>query len=409
MLEIDLTPEQETILRTQVFDEMHPGSVLHDFEVVLDYVGEKGIKSAGQYNMLPIDAIHVLDPLLARPLRLQLERPQLRSHPYLQGLHLLLRSTGLALVDGQGAKARLYIDSAVRASWNGLNATERYFTLLEAWFLVSSPEMIGENRGIGTSGYERWMWMLGNLSYGRGYSKLFNKIQSHFFENRHSRGILALGNLFGFFDLDQPKSPTKTWAPLNVRFTRFGDALSVLLNRWYDQDRDENEDEVEDEDEIPPLLGALQPWLKPYFPAYEKTLHSLADTKIIEGVYIFKVSLGEVWRRIALSSDRTLHTLVAAVLRAFKFDFDHLYSLEYRDELGRTVTVEHPRTPDAFPANRVELGMLPVKPGGTLSLLYDFGDSWSFTIDLERIEPTSAIKNYARLVEVHGKAPRQYR
>src|SRR5579859_4420240 len=118
MSEAQLTPEQESILRSQVFDATHPGTLLHDFALVLDYIGEKGVKASGKYNLLPLTAIHVLDAQLARPLNLPLQRPQLRSHPYLQGLHLLLRASELGRVEGQGAKARLVINPDVLQSWN---------------------------------------------------------------------------------------------------------------------------------------------------------------------------------------------------------------------------------------------------------------------------------------------------
>src|SRR5258708_2757341 len=118
MEEITLLPEQVSILKSQIFNATHPGALLHDFALVLDYVGEKGVKAGGKYNLLPIDAVAVLDDRLVRPLHLKLQRPQLRSHPYLQGLHLLFRSSGLCRVEGQGDKARLTIDPAALESWN---------------------------------------------------------------------------------------------------------------------------------------------------------------------------------------------------------------------------------------------------------------------------------------------------
>src|SRR5438067_158276 len=129
MKKIHLDPAQEEVLRQQLIDPMKPGPILHDFQVVLDYVGEKGVKAGGKYNLLPIAAIPVLDERLGRPLRLDLQRPQLKSHPPLQGLHLLLRATGLTRVEGIGAKARLVVDPPILARWNELNDTERYFTL----------------------------------------------------------------------------------------------------------------------------------------------------------------------------------------------------------------------------------------------------------------------------------------
>src|SRR5436190_18068209 len=102
-----LTKAQAQVLREQVIDDTHPGTVLRDFQAVLDYVGPQGVKSAGKYNLLPIEALTDLDQRLTRPLRLELKRPQVRSHPYLLGLNLLLRATGLGRVEGTGAKARL--------------------------------------------------------------------------------------------------------------------------------------------------------------------------------------------------------------------------------------------------------------------------------------------------------------
>src|SRR5262249_33079568 len=130
-----------------------PGTVLRDFQMLLEFVGLQGVKAGGKYNLLPIDAIKDLDQRLSRPLRLRLQRPQLRSHPYLMGLHLLLRATGLSRVEGKGDKARLVLDPHLIESWNSLNPVERYFTLLEAWLLFARPEMIGERGSAYDDGY----------------------------------------------------------------------------------------------------------------------------------------------------------------------------------------------------------------------------------------------------------------
>src|SRR5207244_2314731 len=103
------TEAREQTLRDQVIDAGRPGAVLRDFRAVLDFVGTKGVKAGGKYNLLPIDALGELNRRLSRPLLLDLKRPQLRSHPYLQGLHLLLRASGLSRVEGKGDKARLVV------------------------------------------------------------------------------------------------------------------------------------------------------------------------------------------------------------------------------------------------------------------------------------------------------------
>jgi Plasmid pRiA4b ORF-3-like protein len=43
-----------------------------------------------------------------------------------------------------------------------------------------------------------------------------------------------------------------------------------------------------------------------------------------------------------------------------------------------------------------------------MELLYDFGDSWLFTIKLERVESPGAKVKAPRILESHGTAPAQY-
>src|SRR5262249_12698937 len=134
-----LLPSHEQALRDQDFDANHPGTLLRDIQTVLDFIGTEKVKASGKHGLLPPDAIKTLDQSLSWPLRLPRKRFQPSSHPYLQGLHLLLRATGLVGVEGGGTGARLVLDPDVRGLWEGLNPAERYFTLLEAWLLVGRP------------------------------------------------------------------------------------------------------------------------------------------------------------------------------------------------------------------------------------------------------------------------------
>ncbi len=142
-----LTDAQEKRLRDQVITLDQPGSILRDFGMLLDFLGTGPVEAAGKYNLLPIKFIDELDGRLSRPLHLDLKRPQIRSHPYLQGLNLVLRASGLSRIEGSGARARMMLDPAMMAIWDGLNPTERYFNLLEAWLRFGRAEMIGE-RGL---------------------------------------------------------------------------------------------------------------------------------------------------------------------------------------------------------------------------------------------------------------------
>src|ERR1019366_10777012 len=106
--------------------------------------------------------------------------------------------------------------------------------------------------------------------------------------------------------------------------TPFGDAVFSLLAR-----QDIN-DLVEDDAE--PAVGAWQPLFKPFFPEWRENL-VLPRPEAREGVFVFKVSLGKVWRQIAIPDSLTLDDLAGAILDAVDFDSDHLYEFSFRDRL----------------------------------------------------------------------------
>lgn len=407
MIDLELSADQMQLLRAQSIDSGQPGTILKDFQLVLDYVGTTGVKAAGKYNLLPIESIADLNPLLSRPLRLDMTRPLLRSHPYLLGLHLLLRASGLSRTEGVGAKARLVLDPAVLAVWHGLNATEQYFTLLEAWLRIGRPEMIGE-RGGGI------MSFLANcLTTWRHTPKSGESFSKEKSEDVYLLGIgrdffhLALMDLFGLMEIKHPPQAVKPWHPAAVRHKPFGDAIFVLLAAAC-FDRHWNDDDL-GEDGVAPAVsfGRWQGLFQPYFPEWRNNL-VLPQAESRTGTFVFRVSLGTSWRLIAIDARSTLEELLGSILTSFAFDSEHLYGFTYRDRFGAQVTVGDPRVEEGPWADDVLVGDVPLQPGQAMELLYDYGDSWHFNVKLERLEPSGARIKKPRTLEKHGKAPEQY-
>ncbi len=130
-------------LSIQQIDNSGPGTILADFEALLDFVSG-GVRSTGKYHLLPMDRLRELDERMARPLRPNLERPQQKSFPHINGLYLLLRATRMGVSAGQGkTSGRLLIDPLMLEQWRGLNPTEQYFNLLEAWMRHATWSMVG--------------------------------------------------------------------------------------------------------------------------------------------------------------------------------------------------------------------------------------------------------------------------
>ena len=90
------------------------------------------------------------------------------------------------------------------------------------------------------------------------------------------------------------------------------------------------------------------------------------------------------------------------------FDDDHLYEFRYRNRSGAQASVQHPFCDEGPFGDEVRLGDLPLDPGQSMELTYDFGDNWKFDVKLERVDPPDSKIKSPRILESHGKAPPQY-
>jgi hypothetical protein len=464
----EFTEADEKCLRDQVITADQPGPVLHDFQIVLDYVGSEGVEAGGKYNLLPIKCIPELDPLLSRPLKLELKRPQLKSHPYLQGLNLLLRASGLSRVEGKGDKARLVLDQEMLAQWDQLNPTEQYFQLLEAWLRFGRGEMVGETRGRSDGLIFKCLMAWQLLREKRWKANLKEKPENLYVPGFYrDLYLLALMDLFGILKVTHAPKPVTPWIPAAIQTTPFGDALFAwflksedgeegkeeerdeaaapailpfgrfllepipdpeLEGDWEDEEwegDEEDEDEAGEEENAPEgdgeeqfiedldefQFGEWQPLFQPFFPEWRNNL-KFPEIPPREGTFVFRVNLGKnVWRRIAMPDNATLDDLAYAILDSVDFDDDeHLYEFTYRNRFGGKSSVSHPYMDEGPWGDRVRLATFPLELGQTMEFLFDFGDSWEFDVTLEKIEPPggkSKIKK-PKILEKHGKAPRQY-
>jgi hypothetical protein len=224
--------------------------------------------------------------------------------------------------------------------------------------------------------------------------------------------LLGLMDLFGLVTVEQNCPQFLPWVPRAVRRTTFGDAVLVLicfrrgtyLHQLCNEGRNGPEEEESPEVEA---LGAWQPLFQPYFPEWRRNLE-LPKLEERQGTFVFRVSVADVWRRIAMPADATLDELVSVILESVRFDDDHLYQFSYRDHRGADVAVCHPAMERGLSTSDVRIGTLPLALGDSIELWYDFGDDWIFTVKLEWIEPPGRKIKAPRVMERHGRSPAQY-
>src|SRR5687767_14818494 len=128
MSQLKFAPKQENVIRTTPITNERPGSILHDFQVLLDFVTEETVYLTNAH-MLPMKVLEPLNQRLISRIEHALARPVQKSLPNLNGLFLLLRSSGLTTVDVSERKPMLVVDPLVVDSWRELNPEERYFAL----------------------------------------------------------------------------------------------------------------------------------------------------------------------------------------------------------------------------------------------------------------------------------------
>lgn len=399
-------PQQHTVdygaLTSQSIHEAGAGSILADFEMLLGFV-EGGLRSTGKHHLLPMDKLVEIDERMNRPLRPRLKRPQQRSFPHLNGLYLLLRSTQLGVAIGQGkTTGQLILNPAMHEQWLRLNATERYFNLLEAWLRRGHWESLGMRGGwsnfVALDARELWTSI---PSSGRTFSKKGIQQEAIVFSQERAC-TLALLELFGLMAVERGEPDEgQNWCIKGVRHTPFGDALLPIVFEQLEAEILRHQHRGVD-------FGAWQGVLQPYFPQWVDNLR-LPGAEFRDGVYYFKVSLGEPWRRIAIPAESDLEDLAQCIIRAFDFSGDHLYCFRYPARDGHLLDVGHPYLEEAeVTADEIAIGKLPLRERQTMKFQYDFGADWRFDVQLEKIDNAAARITKPTIVEWHGKAPKEY-
>lgn len=400
----ELSEAAIALLQQQTITDSTPGTILKDFQSLLDAMGDRGLPVSGKLHHLTRKGLGELNAQLSQPIQIDMKQPQQKSYPNLHGLYLLLRATGMTEVVTVGKTAYLRPNSTVLESWQALNPTEQYLTLLEAWIIRGDAELLGDRRsplGEGTRVLQVWPALMNQRKTYRNYSEQNSLSYWPGFHN------LALMQMFGWVEITSAKPESgKGWRIKQVNPLPLGDALVTALLHAY-----EEQDFVwEAQENFAHPWGELQPYLQPYFPEWQQNLADPEGSEHQTGTYIFKVSLDKSWRRISISSESSLATFAALILQSVNFDSDHLDMFEFKDRIGRTIEIHHPANDwQCGPyTDQVTIGDLPLKPGMTMTYLFDFGDNWEFDVLLETIEPGKPKRNSNQILERHGKAPEQY-
>jgi len=397
------TPEQIEILKKQQFSCTEPGTLLKDFNSLLEFIGKTGIAVSEKTQLFALNTLADISRRLTHPLDVKLKRPVQKSFPYINGLYLLLRSSGLSYVVPDGKKTKLMLNEEALADWNKLTSAECYFSLLQAFYYRADAAMIGEGQSFlsPTCFYDC-------LLFFQKYLGDRLDVKSHrdtMYRLRFSPGLynLALMELFGFIDIEcTVADEIETWPLSVIKPTDWGRAIfgycvqNNLVMSFLEDDH--------------AGLGAWENEFKKYIPAWEKSLIQAEREITEEGAYIFNVSLGKASCKIAVPANISLDELAYGILSAFDFDCDHLYEFIYKNEYGVEESIAHPyadRTHE-YCTEDCPVGYLPLYKGMTFIFHFDFGDDWEFKIQVEAMPSAEADYPELTVIEKRGTPPEQY-
>jgi hypothetical protein len=399
------------ILSQQQITMDGPGTILRDIETLIEFIGPGGLETKSKQGNLPAAALPALNARLSQPIEMKLTRPLLRDYPNIAGLYVLLRVMDIARAD----QRRLWINPETQKLWQGLNDTERYFALLEAWLFCADSEVLGGAERRNVAQFSDNMWFLTKLNTSRW--KTFDEYcHIYTFEGAVSTWNTWLQAQFGLIEVTpRPaagrQGTNRGWIMAAARRTPWGEAVALTVAEAAAQDN-----------EAPALIlihppehggfGFLQPYFQPHFPEW-KRVFTLAEPGFQEGLHIFKVELddfragGSTWRQLAVPAHCSLDELASAILDAFKFtDHDHLYEFRFRDHYGKGRVYYHPYTDEGPYTDGIEVGNIGLPEKGVMRFLFDYGDSWRFKLQLERREPGRGGR--PKVISSAGRAPKQY-
>ena len=402
-LTTELTLNEIQCLKAQRFNDIEPGTLLKDFSSLLDFIGTTGISVSKKNRLFAIKLLPSLNQLMTKPLESKLKRPQQKSFPHLNGLYLLLRASGLTYIVLEKKDVKLMINATALEQWHALNPSEQYFSLFYAWWHRGSDEIIGE-RGIGFSEnyfYEVYYFFKKNLKQGFNIRSSQHTIDS--LRYRPGFHTLALMELFGFVRIELDSALSKeNWPIVKIKPTKWGKALLKCFTK-----------EIAYFDSFDFDTPDAEPWgseARAYIPTWINNLEPNGTIEVIDGEFTFKVSLGKVYRKLAIPSTISLDELASSILSAFDFDKEHLYQFVYKNDYGITEHITHPYVDNEYGlyTSEITVGELPLYEGMEFIFHFDFGDDWRFLLVVESFKATDSSTLKPKIIEQVGEPPEQY-
>jgi hypothetical protein len=442
---VDETPieNNEIELKASSETESFPLNLVRDFESFIDYTCGQKVELTKTNEHISRKHLLAINNLLSVKNQTATAYTDQEYYPYIHFFYYVALS-GRLLEKVPVKQGKLQLKATKRLQeYKELSAIEKYFFLLETfWVDVNWARLLNERynsismslKGIlyilsqEREGYTLLLWKNGN--------KTNVNLNYHF--DRWGYFLLYFEWL-GLWECEINQGRIDDYWLKNcyfaksIKLTAFGaELIPVLLVKrsfdiWNIALRREN-------GEFNPMPGAelgdmmygdipqemmekdqsSQPFFQPFTELFqnEELQRTLPrrKRKFVDGRYTFKVSYtGGIWRKVVLSGKHTMNTLHDMILDAFDFDDDHLYSFFMDGVKWSTDCITSPYDNDGQPvATEIQIGEIGLEQGQRFLYLFDYGDEWTFVVEVENIQELDSVPFKPYLMEGKGKAPAQY-
>lgn len=391
------------VIEAYNFNALNKGKILHEFQLYIDFVKNYRVEVTTKNNTIKKIFLAELNNTLTNKLQTELKNPNQKSFPHINGLFLLSRALGLCTIDFQKGKFWLKTDDNVLEQWRELNNAEKFLNLLISWFANGYPTILGEDTPISIQLSIILKSYIEDIPNVKSNDEKLENSKLETIMYRMNKYSLALFDMFDIIDFTlSEKSSDKHWNILSIKKTIFGNALVINIFEALKQVpvRD-------DEKEQSLRLQALRKQFKSICSEYKHDIE-IKQPEIDSGEFVFKVSLGSVWRRFCIPVDYSISDLCYFILDLYEFDHDHLFTLEIKNRFGATEVYESATaTFEGKNADKYKLKQTAIQRGTSITFNYDFGTMWQFTVVCEAYRPEKQ-DAHPRIIEKRGASPDQY-
>lgn len=444
--------EVKNIMANTKLTEQDIQLTLHDFEVFCHYLDEHRPKLTKARQELGKKDCYALNMLFSRPRELDGPNYLQPSYPTINLFFFLATTAGLYKSDYSKGNSLLLAPSPRLEKYRSLSPFDKYMFLFKTyWTKVDFGELYFDSMSMfhhfmytklafeALAGAEPGVRIFADVEdFNEGYDR-FNPIHKLFV----GAGLVVHHlSVFGFWEYEEAYIPDlhTTKKDIHVKAitpTSLGIAMiNGCRKRPYEvfnEARDEYRVDLNWNDKqimaLVEKMGVKRPRAtrkkEPFVQAFARFFPEGAfDVNAIENVtaagekpgtaaegnvYIFKVSLnGKTWRKIKIAAAQTLHHLHLAIQDAFAFADDHLYAF-FMDGKPWSRNAYWDKNEGTQPsADKAVLKKLGLEEGARFAYLFDFGDEWLFTVQLEEILMAPAPPLKPVVFEKKGKNPEQY-